>query len=61
MKEPSDPELLRLREVERQELLRFYRLSRLIPDADAVILQASRDLWQEAAAAVRAYKASHRA
>jgi hypothetical protein len=52
----DDPELRRLKEIERLARERFLRLS--LPGTfggDAEFIKAAEDLWREAAAAVRAY------
>jgi hypothetical protein len=53
----NDPELRRLKEIERLARERFLRLS--LPGGfggDAEVIKAAEDLWREAAAAVRAHR-----
>jgi hypothetical protein len=53
----NDPELRRLKEIERLARERFLRLS--LPGSfggDAEVIKAAEDLWREAAAAVRAHR-----
>jgi hypothetical protein len=52
----NDPELRRLKEIERLARERFLRLS--LPGSfggDAEVIKAAEALWKEAAAAVRSY------
>ena len=54
----NDPELRRLKEIERLARERFLRLS--LPGTfggDAEVIKAAEALWREAAAAVRSYSA----
>jgi hypothetical protein len=53
----DDPELRRLKEIERLARDRFLRLG--LPGTfggDAEVIKAAEDLWTEAAAAVRAHR-----
>jgi hypothetical protein len=53
----NDPELRRLKEIERLARERFLRLS--LPGSfggDAEVIKAAEDIWREAAAAVRAHR-----
>jgi hypothetical protein len=53
----DDPELRRLKEIERLARDRFLRLG--LPSTfggDAEVIKAAEDLWTEAAAAVRAHR-----
>jgi hypothetical protein len=53
----DDPELLRLKEIERQARDRFLRLS--LPGTfgwDAEVIKAAEDLWKKASVAVRAHR-----
>jgi hypothetical protein len=56
----DDPELRRLKEIERLARERFRRLS--LPGTfggDADVLKAAEDLWTEATKAVREYRSKH--
>jgi hypothetical protein len=51
-----DAELVRLEEIERAAHERFIRLSRPDGASDPEVMKAAKDLWAEAAAAVRLHK-----
>jgi hypothetical protein len=53
-----ESELTRLEEIERSAHARFLRLSGYGGITDRALIQAAKDLWDEAAAAVRVHKAA---